>query len=191
MCVTTNRCLNGIYFPLTPQFLLFLGKRTEGTINDVVFRTVENNGVREINRVILNGAQKAIVSTNKHLGYILWFLGIWNPPRSRRVFLKAGPCPGGSGQFTELSYVRDTWDSFREYYDGERGSIPEEYRVMPLRTMSPKKFRNGTWTLPTIWMFFSESTPYGMSLSTRRNTQRRRKFTKTGWPGASSLWTRS
>lgn len=71
MCVTTNQCLNGIYFPLTPQFLLFLGKRTEGTINDVVIRTVENNGVREINRVILNGAQKAIVSTNKHLGYIL------------------------------------------------------------------------------------------------------------------------
>jgi hypothetical protein len=71
MCVTTNRCPNGIYFPLTPQFLLFLGKRTEGTINDVIFRTVGNNDVREINRVILNGAQKAIVSTNKHLGYIL------------------------------------------------------------------------------------------------------------------------
>lgn len=71
MCVTTNRCPNGIYFPLTPQFLLFLGKRTAGTINSVVFRTVGNKDIREINRVILNGAQKAIVSTNKHLGYIL------------------------------------------------------------------------------------------------------------------------
>ena len=35
-----------------------------------------------------------------------------------------------SGQFTDLGYVRDTGDSFHEYYDGERGSIPEEYRVM-------------------------------------------------------------
>lgn len=32
-----------------------------------------------------------------------------------------------SGQFTDLGYVRDTGDSFREYYDGERGSIPEEH----------------------------------------------------------------
>ena len=35
-----------------------------------------------------------------------------------------------SGQFTDLGYVRDTGDSFHEYYDGEHGSIPEEYRVM-------------------------------------------------------------
>lgn len=71
MCVTTSRCPNGIYFPLTPRFLLFLGKRREGTINDVIFRTVGNNDIRAINRVILNNAQKAIVSTYKHLGYIL------------------------------------------------------------------------------------------------------------------------
>ena len=31
-----------------------------------------------------------------------------------------------SGQFTDLGYVRDTGDSFHEYYDGERGGIPEE-----------------------------------------------------------------
>ena len=34
------------------------------------------------------------------------------------------------GEFTDLGYVRDTRSSFHEYYDGERGSIPEEYRVM-------------------------------------------------------------
>ena len=34
------------------------------------------------------------------------------------------------GEFTDLGYVRDTGSSFHEYYDGERGSIPEEYRVM-------------------------------------------------------------
>ena len=35
-----------------------------------------------------------------------------------------------NGTFTDQGYVRDTGDSFHEYYDGERGSIPEEYRVM-------------------------------------------------------------
>ena len=34
------------------------------------------------------------------------------------------------GEFTDLGYVRDTGGSFHEYYDGEHGSIPEEYRVM-------------------------------------------------------------
>ena len=35
-----------------------------------------------------------------------------------------------SGDFTSFGYVRDTGSSFHEYYDGDRGSIPEEYRVM-------------------------------------------------------------
>lgn len=34
------------------------------------------------------------------------------------------------GEFTDFGYVRDTEDRFDEVYDGERGSIPEEYRVM-------------------------------------------------------------
>ena len=37
------------------------------------------------------------------------------------------------GEFTDLGYVRDTGSSFHEYYDGEHGSIPEEYRVMTFR----------------------------------------------------------
>ena len=42
-----------------------------------------------------------------------------------------------SGRFTDLGYVRDTGDSFHEYYDGERGSIPEEYRVMTFQDDIP------------------------------------------------------
>ena len=35
-----------------------------------------------------------------------------------------------AGDFTSFGYVRDTGNSFHEYYDGEHGSIPEVYRVM-------------------------------------------------------------
>ena len=35
-----------------------------------------------------------------------------------------------NGTFTDQGYVWDTREAFHEYYDGERGSIPEEYRVM-------------------------------------------------------------
>ena len=35
-----------------------------------------------------------------------------------------------NGNFTDQGYVRDTGDRFCDYYDGERGSIPDEYRVM-------------------------------------------------------------
>lgn len=44
-----------------------------------------------------------------------------------------------SGQFTDRGYVRDTGDSFHEYYDGERGSIPEEYRVMIFQDDIPEE----------------------------------------------------
>ena len=41
-----------------------------------------------------------------------------------------------NGSFTDQGYVRDTGDRFCEYYDGERGSIPEEYRVMTFQEES-------------------------------------------------------
>ena len=44
-----------------------------------------------------------------------------------------------SGDFTDLGYVRDTGDTFHEYYDGEPGSIPEEYRVMTFRDDIPEE----------------------------------------------------
>ena len=43
------------------------------------------------------------------------------------------------GDFTDLGYVRDTGSSFHEYYDGERGSIPEEYRVMTFQDNLPEE----------------------------------------------------
>lgn len=61
---------NGIYFPLTPQFLLFLGKRSDGNVNDAIFRTVCNKDIQRINRIILNGAESSIVSKERRLGYI-------------------------------------------------------------------------------------------------------------------------
>ena len=33
------------------------------------------------------------------------------------------------GQYTSYGYVRDTQDTFVEYYDGDRENIPEEYKV--------------------------------------------------------------
>ena len=43
------------------------------------------------------------------------------------------------GEFTDLGYVRDTGSSFHEYYDGERGSIPEKYRVMTFQDDIPEE----------------------------------------------------
>ena len=61
-----------------------------------------------------------------------------------------------NGTFTDQGYVRDTGDSFHEYYDGERGSIPDEYRVMTFRTIFPKKKNpSGPWISPLTWMSFS------------------------------------
>ena len=44
------------------------------------------------------------------------------------------------GQFTDYGYVRDTQESFTEYYDGDRDNIPDEYRVMDF-TVSGEKER--------------------------------------------------
>jgi antirestriction protein len=43
------------------------------------------------------------------------------------------------GEFTSFGYVRDTGDRFVEFYDGERGSIPEEYRVMTFQDDIPEE----------------------------------------------------
>ena len=43
------------------------------------------------------------------------------------------------GDFTDLGYVRDTGDRFVEVYDGEHGSIPEEYRVMTFQDDLPEE----------------------------------------------------
>ena len=44
-----------------------------------------------------------------------------------------------SGQFTTYGYVRDTQESFTEYYDGDRENIPDEYRVMNFQGSNEKE----------------------------------------------------
>ena len=66
-----------------------------------------------------------------------------------------------SGQFTDLGYVRDTGDSFHEYYDGERGSIPEEYRVMTFQDDIPEE-EISEWTMDLAYdmdEFFRQNDP--------------------------------
>lgn len=43
------------------------------------------------------------------------------------------------GQFTDFGYVRDTQESFTEYYDGDRENIPDEYRVMDFMVSGEKE----------------------------------------------------
>ena len=65
-----------------------------------------------------------------------------------------------SGQFTDLGYVRDTGDSFHEYYDGERGSIPEEYRVMTFQDDVPEEVSE--WAMDLAYdmdEFFRQNDP--------------------------------
>lgn len=66
-----------------------------------------------------------------------------------------------SGQFTDLGYVRDTGDSFHEYYDGERSSIPEEYRVMTFQDDIPEEELAG-WAMDIAYdmdEFFRQHDP--------------------------------
>lgn len=70
-CILHTQDKRGIYFPLTPRVLLFMGKNTSDCIENVIFRTVTNQDVRSINRIILNGASEHIVSNYQRLGYIL------------------------------------------------------------------------------------------------------------------------
>ena len=44
-----------------------------------------------------------------------------------------------NGTFTDQGYVWDTREAFHEYYDGERGSIPDEYRVMTFQDDLPEE----------------------------------------------------
>ena len=65
-----------------------------------------------------------------------------------------------SGQFADLGYVRDTGDSFHEYYDGERGSIPEEYRVMTFQDDVPEEVSE--WAMDLAYdmdEFFRQNDP--------------------------------
>ena len=65
------------------------------------------------------------------------------------------------GSFTDQGYVRDTGDRFREYYDGERGSIPDEYRVMTFQDDLPEEEKS-EWAMDLAFdmdEFFRQNDP--------------------------------
>ena len=65
------------------------------------------------------------------------------------------------GSFTDQGYVRDTGDRFREYYDGERGSIPDEYRVMTFQDDLPEEEKS-EWAMDLAYdldEFFRQKDP--------------------------------
>ena len=84
-----------------------------------------------------------------------------------------------SGQFTDLGYVRDTGDSFHEYYDGERGSIPEEYRVMTFQDDIPEE-EISEWAM-------DRPAPLRSSLPCRRPARRARGRARAGRARCPSL----
>lgn len=67
----TRANYNAIYFPLTPQYLLLIGKGQPNSLNKIDFKTVSNKGVKTFNKIILSKAYTSIVSNKKYLGYII------------------------------------------------------------------------------------------------------------------------
>ena len=68
---------------------------------------------------------------------------------------------GENGSFTDQGYVRDTGDRFCEYYDGERGSIPDEYRVMAFQDDLPEEEKS-EWAMDIAFdmdEFFRQNDP--------------------------------
>ena len=66
-----------------------------------------------------------------------------------------------NGTFTDQGYVRDTGDSFHEYYDGERVSIPDEYRVMTFQDDLPEEEKS-EWAMDIAFdmdEFFRQNDP--------------------------------
>ena len=67
-----------------------------------------------------------------------------------------------NGSFTDQGYVRDTGDRFCEYYDGERGSIPDEYRVMIFQDDLPEEEKS-EWAMDIAFdmdEFFRQNDPH-------------------------------
>ena len=66
-----------------------------------------------------------------------------------------------NGSFTDQGYVRDTGNRFCEYYDGERGSIPDEYRVMSFQDDLPEEEKS-EWAMDIAFdmdEFFRQNDP--------------------------------
>lgn len=69
--IIVNPSGKGIYFPLSSNHLIFIGRNSESSINNIIFRTVDNGDIRKINRILLNATSTSLVSKEKYLGHIL------------------------------------------------------------------------------------------------------------------------
>lgn len=97
-----------------------------------------------------------------------------------------------SGQFTDLGYVRDTGDSFHEYYDGERGSIPEEYRVMTFQDDIPEE-EISEWAMDLAYdmdEFFRQHDPQYAAEHPEKHAAKEEIYENL-MAGRISAWTRS
>ena len=66
-----------------------------------------------------------------------------------------------NGTFTDQGYVWDTREAFHEYYDGERGSIPDECRVMTFQDDLPEEEKS-EWAMDIAFdmdEFFRQNDP--------------------------------
>ena len=66
-----------------------------------------------------------------------------------------------NGTFTDQGYVWDTGSSFHEFYDGERSSIPDEYRVMSFQDDLPEEEKS-EWAMDIAFdldEFFRQNDP--------------------------------
>lgn len=77
------------------------------------------------------------------------------------------------GQFTDYGYVRDTGDSFVEFYDGNPENIPEEYRVMSVPKEDLSKEEIEEWAADIAYdmdaLFRREDTQYAAAFPSVQN----------------------
>ena len=71
VCNVTKANYNAIYFPLTPKYLLLIGKGQKNSLNKLDYKTVTNKGLKHFNSIILFNATQDVVSSQKYLGYLL------------------------------------------------------------------------------------------------------------------------
>ena len=62
---------NAIYFPLSPRYLLLLVRTGDSNLNEVAYRSVNLNDLRKLNRIILNESHHTIISSRKHIAYLI------------------------------------------------------------------------------------------------------------------------
>lgn len=71
VCNVTKANYNAIYFPLTPEYLLLIGKGKNNSLSKLDYKTLTNKGLRRFNSIILSNAVQDVVSKQKYLGYLL------------------------------------------------------------------------------------------------------------------------